>query len=54
MDILKQNFFELFNIEISVDINKSDLEYKLEFGDMDFCKLEPNFEKIMKESEHAK
>jgi len=29
MDILKQNFFELFNIEISVDINKSDLDEKL-------------------------
>jgi molecular chaperone HscB len=29
MDILKQNFFELFNIDISVDINKSDLDEKL-------------------------
>jgi molecular chaperone HscB len=29
MDILKQNFFELFNIEISVDINKSDLDEKV-------------------------
>ncbi|MDG1248006.1 MAG: BCR family protein [SAR86 cluster bacterium] len=37
-----------------ITIETSDLEYKLEFGDMDFCKLEPNFEKIMKESEHAK
>ena len=29
MNILKQNFFELFNIEISVDINKSDLDEKV-------------------------
>ena len=29
MDILKQNFFKLFNIEISVDINKSDLDEKV-------------------------
>jgi molecular chaperone HscB len=29
MDILKQNFFELFNIDISVDINKSDLDEKV-------------------------
>ena len=29
MDILKKNFFELFNIEISVDINKSDLDEKV-------------------------
>ena len=29
MDILKRNFFELFNIEISVDINKSDLDEKV-------------------------
>ena len=29
MDILNQNFFELFNIEISVDINKSDLDEKV-------------------------
>ena len=29
MDILKQNFFELFNIEILVDINKSDLDEKV-------------------------
>ena len=29
MDILKHYFFELFNIEISVDINKSDLDEKV-------------------------
>ena len=29
MDILKKNFFELFNIDISVDINKSDLDEKV-------------------------
>ncbi len=37
-----------------LSIETSNLEYKLEFNDMEFCKLEPNFEKIMKESEHAK
>ena len=35
-------------------IETSNLEYKLEFSEIEFCKLEPNFEKIMKESEHAK
>ena len=35
-------------------IETSNLEYKLEFNEIEFCKLEPNFEKIMKESEHAK
>lgn len=29
MDILKKNFFELFNIDIAVDINKSELDEKL-------------------------
>lgn len=29
MDILKQNFFELFNIDIAVDINKSELDEKV-------------------------
>ena len=29
MDILKKNFFELFNIEIAVDVNKSELDEKV-------------------------
>ena len=29
MDILKQNFFELFNIDISIDVNKSELDKKV-------------------------
>ena len=29
MDILKKNFFELFNINISIDINKSELDEKV-------------------------
>ena len=29
MDILKKNFFELFNIDIAVDINKSELDEKV-------------------------
>ena len=36
MDILKQNFFQLFNIEISVDINKSDLDEKLKILQSNF------------------
>jgi ribosome maturation factor RimP len=35
-------------------VETSNLEYKLEFNEIEFCKLEPNFEKIMKESEHGK
>jgi len=44
-----------------VDCNKEfflieslDLEYKLNFDDMDLCRLEPNFEKLMKEDNYAK
>ena len=44
-----------------VDCNKEfflieslELKYKLNFNDIDFCKLEPNFEKLMKEEEYAK
>ena len=29
MDILKKNFFELFNIEIAVDVNRSELDEKV-------------------------
>ena len=29
MDILKKNFFELFNIEIAIDVNKSELDEKV-------------------------
>ena len=29
MDILKKNFFELFNLDISIDINKSELDEKV-------------------------
>ena len=29
MDILKKNFFELFNIEITIDVNKSELDEKV-------------------------
>ena len=29
MDILKQNFFELFNIDITIDVNKSELDKKV-------------------------
>ena len=50
------------NIEgILVDCNKEyflieslNLEYKLNFNDIDFCKLEPNFDKLMKEENYAK
>ncbi|NCW11418.1 MAG: BCR family protein, partial [Proteobacteria bacterium] len=27
---------------------------KLNFNDIDFCKLEPNFDKLMKEENYAK
>jgi len=29
MDILKKNFFELFNIEIAIDVNRSELDEKV-------------------------
>ena len=29
MDILKQNFFELFNIDITIDVNRSELDKKV-------------------------
>ena len=29
MDILKKNFFELFNIDIAIDVNKSELDEKV-------------------------
>ena len=29
MDILKKNFFELFNIEIAIDVNRSELDQKV-------------------------
>jgi len=44
-----------------VDCNKEyflieslNLEYKLNFNDIDFCRLEPNFDKLMKEENYAK
>jgi len=44
-----------------VDCNKEhflleskNLEYRLDFSDIDFCKLEPNFDKLMKEENYAK
>jgi len=30
------------------------LEYKLDFSDIDICRLDPNFDKLMKESGYAK
>ena len=36
MDILKQNFFELFNINISIDINKSELDEKVKIFQTQF------------------
>ena len=30
------------------------LEYKLDFSDIDVCRLDPNFDKLMKESGYAK
>ena len=35
-------------------IESKNLEYKLDFSDIDFCKLEPNFDKLMKEENYAK
>ena len=35
-------------------IESENLEYKLDFNDIDFCKLEPNFDKLMKEENYAK
>ncbi len=35
-------------------IESKNLEYKLNFDDIDFCKLEPNFDKLMKEENYAK
>ena len=34
-------------------INRT-LNHKLNFNDIDFCKLEPNFDKLMKEENYAK
>ena len=50
------------NIEgVLVDCNKdyfliesSKLEYKLNFNDIDFCRLEPDFDKLMTEDSNAK
>ena len=36
MDILKKNFFELFNINISIDINKSELDEKVKIFQTQF------------------
>jgi ribosome maturation factor RimP len=49
------------NIEgVLVDCNKDfflieslELEYKLNFDDIDFCRLEPDFDKLMKEDSYA-
>ena len=35
-------------------IESSELEYKLNFNDIDFCRLEPDFDKLMKEDSYAK
>ena len=35
-------------------IESLNLEYKLNFNDIDLCKLEPNFDKLMKEENYAK
>ena len=50
------------NIEgVLVDCNKDfflieslKLEYKLNFDDLDLCRLEPDFDKLMKEDSYAK
>ena len=34
-------------------IESSELEYKLNFNDIDFCRLEPDFDKLMKEDSYA-
>jgi ribosome maturation factor RimP len=41
------------NIEYFL-IESLNLKYKLNFNDIDFCKLEPNFDKLMKEENYAK
>ena len=59
---LRENIEGIKNIEGTlVDCNKEyflieslNLEYKLNFNDIDFCKLEPNFDKLMKEENYAK
>ncbi len=38
----------------SFPIESSELEYKLNFNDIDFCRLEPDFDKLMKEDSYAK
>jgi len=35
-------------------IESDKLEYKLDFSDIDICRLDPNFDKLMKESGYAK
>ena len=35
-------------------IESDKLEYKLDFGDIDICRLNPNFEKLMKENSYGK
>ena len=35
-------------------IESSELEYKLNFNDIDFCRLEQDFDKLMKEDSYAK
>ena len=35
-------------------IESGKLEYKLDFSDIDICRLDPNFDKLMKESGYAK
>ena len=59
---LRETLEGIINIEGTlVDCNKEyflieslNLEYKLNFNDIDFCKLEPNFDKLMKEENYAK
>ena len=59
---LRETLEGIKNIEGTlVDCNKEyflieslNLEYKLNFNDVDFCKLEPNFDKLMKEENYAK
>ena len=59
---LREHLDGIKNIEGTlVDCNKEyflieslNLEYKLNFNDIDFCKLEPNFDKLMKEENYAK
>ena len=35
-------------------LDSDKLEYKLDFSDIDVCRLDPNFDKLMKESGYAK